>query len=63
MNASADYVARRLLYMVPVLFGVALLVFILFNTVGEDPVRVALGRTPRRKRSPTCATSGASIDR
>lgn len=29
--------------MVPVLLGVALLVFLLFNTVGEDPVRVALG--------------------
>jgi peptide/nickel transport system permease protein len=37
------YVARRVLYMIPVLLGVALLVFILFNTVGEDPVRVALG--------------------
>jgi peptide/nickel transport system permease protein len=38
------YVVRRVLYMIPVLFGVALLVFLLFNTVGEDPVRVALGR-------------------
>src|SRR6476620_6381562 len=38
-----SYVARRLLYMIPVLLGVALLVFFLFNTVGEDPVRLALG--------------------
>jgi peptide/nickel transport system permease protein len=38
------YVARRLLYMIPVLLGVALLVFMLFHSVGEDPVRVALGQ-------------------
>jgi peptide/nickel transport system permease protein len=38
------YAVRRVLYMIPVLLGVALLVFILFNAVGEDPVRVALGR-------------------
>jgi peptide/nickel transport system permease protein len=38
------YVVRRLLGMIPVLLGVALLVFLLFNTVGEDPVRVALGQ-------------------
>jgi peptide/nickel transport system permease protein len=37
------YVARRTLYMIPVLLGVALLVFFLFSSVGEDPVRVALG--------------------
>ena len=39
-----SFVVRRVLYMIPVLLGVALLVFLLFNTVGEDPVRVALGR-------------------
>src|SRR5436189_4483477 len=38
------YVARRVLHMIPVLLGVALFVFLLFNTVGEDPVRVALGQ-------------------
>jgi peptide/nickel transport system permease protein len=38
------YALRRVLYMIPVLLGVALLVFLLFNTVGEDPVRIALGR-------------------
>lgn len=37
------YVVRRLLQMVPTVFGVALLVFVLFSTVGEDPVRAALG--------------------
>jgi peptide/nickel transport system permease protein len=39
-----SYIVRRILYMIPVLLGVALLVFLLFNTVGEDPVRVALGQ-------------------
>ena len=29
--------------MIPIILGVALLVFLLFSTVGEDPVRVALG--------------------
>ena len=37
------YIIRRLLYMIPIVLGVALLVFILFSTFGEDPVRVALG--------------------
>ena len=37
------YVIRRVLYTIPVLFGVALLIFLLFHSVGEDPVRVALG--------------------
>jgi peptide/nickel transport system permease protein len=38
------YVARRLLQMIPIILGVAALVFALFTTVGEDPVRVALGQ-------------------
>lgn len=37
------YVFRRLLYIIPTILGVAVLVFILFNVAGEDPVRVALG--------------------
>jgi len=37
------YAVRRLLQTIPIIFGVALLVFLLFATVGEDPVRVALG--------------------
>ncbi len=37
------YIARRLLQSIPIVFGVALLVFLLFSTVGEDPVRAALG--------------------
>jgi peptide/nickel transport system permease protein len=38
------YVVRRLLQMIPIILGVAGLVFILFTTVGEDPARVALGQ-------------------
>lgn len=37
------YIIRRLLGMIPIIFGVALTVFILFSVVGEDPVRMALG--------------------
>lgn len=38
------YVIRRLLQMIPIIIGVAALVFVLFTTVGEDPARVALGQ-------------------
>ena len=37
------YILKRLLYMIPVLFGVALLTFLLFSVFGEDPVLQALG--------------------
>ncbi len=37
------YLIRRVMYMVPIIFGVSLMVFILFSSVGEDPVRIALG--------------------
>ena len=37
------YVVRRLFHMIPIVLGVALLVFILFSAVGEDPVRIAMG--------------------
>ena len=38
------YILRRLLLTVPTVLGVALLTFLLFNTFGPDPVRVALGQ-------------------
>lgn len=37
------YSIRRLLHMIPIVIGVALLVFVLFSVVGEDPVLLALG--------------------
>jgi peptide/nickel transport system permease protein len=39
-----NYVIRRVLYMVPVLFGIALVTFLLFNVVGGDPVLTMVGR-------------------
>ncbi|NJK29335.1 MAG: ABC transporter permease [Acaryochloris sp. SU_5_25] len=38
------YIVRRLLYILPTIFGVAVLVFFLFTVAGEDPVLVALGK-------------------
>ncbi len=38
------YVLRRLLYMIPILFGVTLLTFCLFNVVGGDPAAQKAGR-------------------
>ncbi|MDD1418889.1 ABC transporter permease [Dolichospermum sp. ST_sed1] len=38
-----NFIIKRLLHMIPILFGVALFTFVLFNVFGEDPVRLALG--------------------
>lgn len=38
------YIIRRTLYVIPVVFGVALVTFILFNIVGWDPASQMLGR-------------------
>ncbi len=38
------YIIRRLLYMIPVLMGVSLIIFILFNLVAGDPSAVLLGK-------------------
>ncbi|MGE0526008.1 MAG: ABC transporter permease [Bdellovibrionales bacterium] len=38
------YIARRVLYMIPIMFGVTLLTFILFNVAGGDPAAQAAGR-------------------
>ena len=40
----AQYIVRRLLYMIPVLLGVSLIIFILFNVVSGDPTAVLLGK-------------------
>jgi len=39
----ATYLIRRLLHMIPIIFGVALLTFMLFSVFGEDPVTLSLG--------------------
>ncbi|XLM22707.1 ABC transporter permease, partial [Chromobacterium piscinae] len=38
------FIIRRLLQMIPTLFGVMLLVFILFSLVGGDPSLVLAGK-------------------
>ena len=38
------YVLRRLLYVIPVLFGVCFIIFILFNIVSPDPTLIMLGK-------------------
>jgi peptide/nickel transport system permease protein len=38
-----SYILRRILSVIPILFGVALLTFLLYTVFGEDPVRIALG--------------------
>lgn len=38
------YAARRILYMIPILFGVTLVCFLLFNVAGGDPAAQAAGK-------------------
>src|SRR4051794_17205630 len=38
------YIFRRLLYVIPVLLGVCLIIFVLFNLVAPDPAYILLGR-------------------
>ena len=60
----AGYVARRLLQMMPVVFGVTILVFFLIHLVPGDPAGRCSGvhATPQRGRS-CCTRSGASTSR
>lgn len=44
MNASWNYIFRRILYLIPVLLGVCLLIFVLFNVVAGDPTSLLLGK-------------------
>ena len=38
------YVVRRLLYVIPVLLGVCLIIFLIFNVVAPDPAQIMLGK-------------------
>ncbi len=38
------YVVRKLLYTIPIILGVSLIIFMLFNMVGGDPTDIMLGR-------------------
>lgn len=48
----AAYIIRRLLYTIPIVFGVILVLFLIFNVVGGNPVRAMLGKnaTPKQIR-------------
>lgn len=39
-----NYIIRRLIYTIPILFGIALITFLLFNVVGGDPAAVMMGK-------------------
>ncbi len=45
-----QYIIRRLLYVIPVLLGVCLIVFILFNVVAGDPTITMLGKHATAKQ-------------
>ncbi len=38
------FIIRRILYLVPVVLGVSLIIFLLFNLIGGDPTAVLLGK-------------------
>jgi peptide/nickel transport system permease protein len=44
------YIIRRLLYMIPVLLGVSLIIFLLFNVIAGDPTAVLLGKNATAKQ-------------
>src|SRR5690606_9241519 len=44
------YILRRLLYLIPVLLGVSLIIFLLFNIIGGDPTAVLLGKNATAKQ-------------
>lgn len=39
-----NYILRRLLYLIPVIFGVSFIIFVLFNVVAGDPAPLLLGK-------------------
>lgn len=44
------YIFRRLLYMIPVILGVSLIIFVLFNIVGGDPAALLVGKHATAKQ-------------
>ncbi|MCI0343119.1 MAG: ABC transporter permease subunit [Planctomycetales bacterium] len=43
------YIIRRLLYTIPIVFGVLLILFLIFNVVGGNPARAMLGKYATKK--------------
>jgi peptide/nickel transport system permease protein len=50
------YILRRTLYVIPVVFGVALVTFVLFNIVGWDPAAQMLGKHASKDEIATLRT-------
>jgi peptide/nickel transport system permease protein len=46
----AKFILRRSLYMIPILFGIALVTFFLFNVAGGDPAAQAAGKYATEER-------------
>lgn len=44
------YILRRLLYLIPVLLGVSLIIFVLFNVIAGDPTAILLGKNATAKQ-------------
>lgn len=47
---ACTYVIRRLFYIIPILMGVSLLIFLIFNVVAGDPAVVLLGKHATAKQ-------------
>jgi peptide/nickel transport system permease protein len=43
------YIIRRLLYTIPIVFGVILILFLIFNVVGGNPVKLMLGKNAEKR--------------
>lgn len=46
----AKFIIRRVLYMVPIIFGIALITFLLFNMAGGDPAAMLAGKYANAER-------------
>lgn len=55
--ASKRFILKRLLLLVPVLFGVATFVFVILHLASGDPARSSWGSAPPNSRSSNSARS------
>ena len=46
-----SYIFRRLLYVIPVIFGVCAIIYVLFNLVSPDPTIIMLGKHATAKQA------------
>lgn len=46
----STYILRRILYMIPILFGITLITFFLFNIIGGDPALMMAGKNPTHEQ-------------